>query len=119
MSVSPSALRAAHKGKRCAATSTPVTTLSTRCAPCAYQYARPTSYQPQLASGTRERIVPGAAATEMAPRSALSSASGHSALLHGLGDLGDLPPGCVPWLLRIAHARARMDGGDSADALQV
>lgn len=30
---------------------------------------------------------------------------GHAALLHGLGDVGNVKPGLMPWLLRLAHIR--------------
>jgi uncharacterized protein with von Willebrand factor type A (vWA) domain len=46
------------------------------------------------------------------------SSSGHSALLQGLGDVGDVPPALMPWLLRLSHVSCRVDGGDSAAALQ-
>lgn len=48
-----------------------------------------------------------------------NAASGHSTLLHGLGDVGDIPAAYVPWLLRLAHARSKIAGGDSAHAVQV
>ena len=32
-------------------------------------------------------------------------AEGHSALLQGLGRLGDVAPSHMPWLLRLAHIR--------------
>ena len=32
-------------------------------------------------------------------------AEGHSALLQGLGRLGDVSPSHMPWLLRLAHIR--------------
>lgn len=31
---------------------------------------------------------------------------GHSALLQGLGEIGDVPTVHVPWLLRLAHIRS-------------
>jgi len=43
---------------------------------------------------------------------------GHSALLQGLGDVGDVPPALMPWLLRLSHVSCRVAGGDSAAALQ-
>ncbi|KAG7670575.1 hypothetical protein Ndes2437B_g05113 [Nannochloris sp. 'desiccata'] len=46
------------------------------------------------------------------------SGSGHSALLQGLGDVGDVPPTLMPWLLRLSHVSCRIAGGDSAAALQ-
>jgi hypothetical protein len=46
------------------------------------------------------------------------TATGHSALLHALGDIGDVPAGYVPSILRLAHARSKLEGGDSAKALQ-
>ena len=30
---------------------------------------------------------------------------GHDALLHGLGEVGDVAPMHMPWLLRLAHVR--------------
>lgn len=32
---------------------------------------------------------------------------GHSALLQGLGQVGDVAPSHMPWLLRLAHIRCR------------
>eukprot|EP01025_Chloroclados_australasicus_P045017 TRINITY_DN4906_c0_g1_i1.p1 TRINITY_DN4906_c0_g1~~TRINITY_DN4906_c0_g1_i1.p1 ORF type:complete len:684 (-),score=92.29 TRINITY_DN4906_c0_g1_i1:237-2288(-) len=43
--------------------------------------------------------------------------SGHTGLLHGLGEVGDVPSQNMPELLRIAHVRQKMDGGDSKVAL--
>lgn len=43
----------------------------------------------------------------------------HSSLLHGLGSVGDVSASHLPWLLRLAHVRARISGGDSQEALQV
>ncbi|PNW85740.1 hypothetical protein CHLRE_03g207400v5 [Chlamydomonas reinhardtii] len=42
----------------------------------------------------------------------------HSSLLHGLGSVGDVSASHLPWLLRLAHVRARISGGDSQEALQ-
>ncbi len=42
---------------------------------------------------------------------------GHSALLHGLGAVGDVSPAQLPWLLRLAHVKATHAGADSAAAL--
>lgn len=47
-----------------------------------------------------------------------SSGEGHSALLQGLGDVGDVPPALMPWLLRLAHVKSKVTGGDSSAALQ-
>lgn len=46
------------------------------------------------------------------------SGDGHSALLQGLGAIGDVPPALMPWLLRLAHVRSGISGGDSAASLQ-
>ena len=35
----------------------------------------------------------------------VQSADGHSALLQGLGELGDVTPGLMPGLLRLSHIR--------------
>ena len=35
----------------------------------------------------------------------LRTPKGHAALLHGLGEVGDIPPTLMPWLLRLAHIR--------------
>ncbi len=44
---------------------------------------------------------------------------GHTALLHGLGAMGDVPPAQVPWLLRLVHVQARLLGRDSKQLLEV
>lgn len=43
---------------------------------------------------------------------------GHSALLQGLGEVGDVAPTHMPWLLRLAHVKSKVAGGDSNTALQ-
>jgi uncharacterized protein with von Willebrand factor type A (vWA) domain len=62
------------------------------------------------------------ASVQEAPAAPTSSTkkggSGHSALLQGLGDVGDVPPSLMPWLLRLSHVSCRVAGGDSAAALQ-
>lgn len=45
------------------------------------------------------------------------AASGHTALLHGLGDVGDTPAALMPWVLRIAAACSHTSGGDSQAAM--
>ena len=40
----------------------------------------------------------------------LRHAEGHSALLQGLGEVGDVPTVHVPWLLRLAHIRSAKSG---------
>ena len=40
------------------------------------------------------------AASAIVPRG-----DGHDALLHGLGEVGDVAPMHMPWLLRLAHVR--------------
>ncbi|GLI69534.1 hypothetical protein VaNZ11_014179 [Volvox africanus] len=42
----------------------------------------------------------------------------HTSLLHGLGTVGEISPTHLPWLLRLAHVRAKVSGGDSGEALQ-
>ena len=36
---------------------------------------------------------------------AVRTARGHADLLHSLGEVGDVPPTLMPWLLRLAHIR--------------
>ncbi len=43
-----------------------------------------------------------AAPTDRRP---VQTADGHSALLQGLGELGDITPGLMPGLLRLSHIR--------------
>lgn len=43
--------------------------------------------------------------------------AGHTGLLHGLGDVGDIAPAHMPWVLRIAHVSAHTTGGDSQAAM--
>jgi hypothetical protein len=60
-----------------------------------------------------------AAGAAAPPRPSPSAADGgHTALLHSLGDVGDVAAVHMPWLLRLAHIRSRITGGDSAAALQ-
>ena len=60
-----------------------------------------------------------AAAAAAAPAPARQAgADGHSALLHGLGEVGEVSPVHMPWLLRLAHIRSTITGGDSSVALQ-
>lgn len=71
------------------------------------------------------RLLPAQATAAAAPpeQAAISSnhshtsASGHTALLHGLGDVGDIAPAHMPWVLRIAHVSATTTGGDSQAAM--
>ncbi|GMH33678.1 hypothetical protein BSKO_01512 [Bryopsis sp. KO-2023] len=42
----------------------------------------------------------------------------HVAILQGLGEMGDVSARHLPWLLRLAHVRAKVEGGDSSEALQ-
>lgn len=46
-------------------------------------------------------------------------ASGPTALLHALGDVGEISPAHLPWLLRLGHCQAKTSGGDSTASLQV
>lgn len=62
----------------------------------------------------RAAIVASAAA---APSKA-GGAEGHTALLHSLGEVGEVAPVHMPWLLRLAHIKSRITGGDSNAALQ-
>ena len=50
----------------------------------------------------RQLVVLRAATTQAPPK---SSSEGHTALLHGLGSVGDIAPSHMPWLLRLAHTR--------------
>ncbi|KAF8064522.1 viaA [Scenedesmus sp. PABB004] len=65
---------------------------------------------PSRSSPGRRRGAPPAAAVAAAPPGPAAAASGHTALLHGLGDVGDIAPAHMPWVLRIAH----VSGGGSA-----
>ena len=58
-----------------------------------------------------------AAAPEAPPRPAAAE-GGHTALLHGLGQVGDVSAVHMPWLLRLAHIKSKITGGDSNAALQ-
>lgn len=62
----------------------------------------------------RAAVVASAAAV---PTKAAGS-EGHTALLHGLGEVGEVAPVHMPWLLRLAHIKSRITGGDSNAALQ-
>lgn len=58
------------------------------------------------------------AAAVFAPAAISHASGGHTALLHGLGNIGDVEPAHMPFLLRLAHTRAKQ-GADSSQALQV
>lgn len=53
------------------------------------------------------------AAPERPATSSVGPAAGHTALLHSLGDVGDVAPAHLPWLLRLAHIKSKHGGGDS------
>uniref|UniRef100_A0A7S0RJC1 VWFA domain-containing protein n=1 Tax=Chlamydomonas leiostraca TaxID=1034604 RepID=A0A7S0RJC1_9CHLO len=53
-----------------------------------------------------------------APPAPTQQPIGHTQLQHGLGSVGDVAPTHLPWLLRLAHTKARHYGGDSTQALQ-
>lgn len=71
----------------------------------------------------RTATIAAAAAPPTAPTKAVPAhapphaGAGHSALLHGLGDVGDVSPQHMPWLLRLAHVLGQAEGRDSAQAL--
>lgn len=52
------------------------------------------------------------------PSAPPASGEGHFALLQGLGNVGEVSPALMPWLLRLAHVQSRAAGGDSGAALQ-
>ena len=62
----------------------------------------------------RAAVVASAAAAPSKP----AGSEGHTALLHGLGEVGEVAPVHMPWLLRLAHLKSRITGGDSNAALQ-
>jgi hypothetical protein len=67
---------------------------------------------------SQRRDVTASAAAIADPPAALNpAASGHTALLHGLGDVGDIPAAYMPWVLRIAAACSHTSGGDSQAAM--
>ncbi len=47
-----------------------------------------------------------AAAMLNAASATVPRGEGHDALLHGLGEVGDVAPTHMPWLLRLAHVRS-------------
>lgn len=72
-------------------------------------------------SSHRAKTTPQAAVQEAvrpASHAHKKAGEGHSALLQGLGSVGDVPPALMPWLLRLAHVSSKVAGGDSAAALQ-
>eukprot|EP00887_Chlorella_sp_A99_P000547 scaffold17.g547.t1 len=100
----------------CAAGQLPAATHGGR-RPAAFSPARP----PHHAHRHRPRAVRAQAAVAAPPRPAIDSkrpAEGHTALLQGLGEVGDVSPSHMPWLLRLAHVKSTHSGGDSAAALQ-
>lgn len=79
-------------------------------------HSRPTFRHVQQSSRhSRRSVAVFAAAVAEAP--AAPAASGHTALLHGLGDVGDTPAALMPWVLRIAAACSHTSGGDSQAAM--
>lgn len=83
--------------------------------------ALPTCSHSQIACSSRTRcrlgVVTAAAAVDAPPAVSPAAASGHTALLHGLGDVGDIPAAYMPWVLRIAAACSHTSGGDSQAAM--
>lgn len=65
-----------------------------------------------------QTIITSAIAAPPRSESAAKSGEGHSALRQGLGNVGEVPPALVPWLLRLAHVKSKITGGDSNVALQ-
>jgi hypothetical protein len=47
-----------------------------------------------------------------------AAAEGHHALSKGLGQVGDVATAHLPWLLRLAHVKSKITGGDSGVSLQ-
>ena len=72
---------------------------------------------------TRAAVAPEAVATESALKAPAVS-KGHSALMHGLGDVGLIPAQMMPLILRIAHVvgkgavNVRNDGEGSREVVQ-
>ena len=65
----------------------------------------------------RRLALPSCSAVAEAPTKR-ATPEGHSALLQGLGEVGDVAPVHLPWLLRLAHVKSKVAGGDSNTALQ-
>ena len=89
-------------------------------AAAAVQARRLPARQHPAARRHRRACAPQAAAVAP-PRPAIDSkrpVEGHTALLQGLGEVGDVAPTHMPWLLRLAHVKSKVTGGDSAAALQ-
>ncbi len=89
--------------------------------PAAASVRNPALVPPQHSRAGRRRqharragLVVAAVAAPAAP----GREGGHTALLHGLGEVGDVPAVHMPWLLRLAHIKSRITGGDSTVALQ-
>lgn len=83
-------------------------------APVALAPQNPRRAVPQRQGARRAAVAAAAAAAPAAP----DRQGGHTALLHGLGEVGDVPAVHMPWLLRLAHIKSRTTGGDSTVALQ-
>jgi hypothetical protein len=77
-----------------------------------------------LASSLRSRLKPcqrlltRPACSAVVEAPAKRAVEGHSALLQGLGEVGDVASVHLPWLLRLAHVKSKVVGGDSNTALQ-
>ncbi|KAF6255953.1 hypothetical protein COO60DRAFT_1296414 [Scenedesmus sp. NREL 46B-D3] len=75
---------------------------------------------PPLPAAAPAAELPAAAAPH---HSSNAAAAGHTALLHGLGDVGDISPSHMPWVLRIAHVSTQRSsdsssgGADSQEAM--
>lgn len=79
--------------------------------------ATPASKLPSHWARRFGRLTISAVAAE-APAKPAAAGEGHSALLQGLGEVGDVAPVHMPWLLRLAHVKSKIAGGDSNTALQ-
>jgi hypothetical protein len=69
------------------------------------------SKQHQVCSAVAEAVAP--------PSTAVLAAQGHSALLHSLGEVGDVSPSHLPMLLRLVLVKSKYMGENSGQALKV
>lgn len=82
---------------------------------------RPSASRPRAAVRVSAAAAAPPAPARAAPGPATAAhpnaGAGHSALLHGLGDIGDVAPQHMPWLLRLSHVLGQAEGRDSARVL--
>ena len=82
--------------------------LSSQPLPTILHWGPQPAHRPAAVRGARARRLSVSSAVVAPPdHRHMHTADGHSALLQGLGELGDVTPGLMPGLLRLSHIRYR------------